>query len=320
MLNVLVTGSNGQLGSEIRELVLGSGTSRNANLWRSPLRAPHSDVEETQGGTKVPHPKTQYFFTDRDSLDITNAAALEAFVKSNAINAIINCAAYTAVDKAESDEANANAINHLAVKNLAHIAKEKNLKLVHISTDYVYDGENFKPYTEEDATNPHGVYGATKLAGEDAIRAINPPNAIIIRTSWVYSYYGANFVKTMLRLGKEKESLGVIYDQVGTPTYAKDLAKTILEILPQLNNQKVEMYNYSNEGVLSWYDFAKEIMKMAKLKCQINPIETVDYPTLAKRPHYSLLNKSKIKSTFNLKIPYWKDGLDDCLRRLGERR
>jgi len=147
---------------------------------------------------------------------------------------------------------------------------------------------------------------------------INPINSIIIRTSWVYSYYGNNFVKTMLRLGKEKEELGVIFDQVGTPTYAKDLARTILEIIPQIENQKVEIYNYSNEGVLSWYDFAKEIMKMAKLDCKINPIETYQYPTPAKRPHYSLLNKAKIKSAFNIEIPYWKDGLDDCFERLKE--
>lgn len=149
---------------------------------------------------------------------------------------------------------------------------------------------------------------------------INPANSIIIRTSWVYSSFGANFVKTMLRLGREKESLGVIFDQVGTPTYAKDLAQTILEIIPKIQNSKLSIYHYSNEGAISWYDFAKEIMKMAKLPCKINPIETKDYPTPAKRPHYSLLNKSKIKSTFNIEIPYWKDGLDDCLRRLGERR
>lgn len=288
MLNILVTGSHGQVGSELRELSSEYGHN--------------------------------FYFTDKETLDITNAAAVEAFIEQNTINAIINAAAYTAVDKAESDEANANAINHLAVKNLAAIAKVKNIKLVHISTDYVFDGENFKPYTEEETVNPRSIYGATKLAGENAIKAINPPNSIIIRTSWVYSYYGANFVKTMLRLGKEKESLGVIYDQVGSPTYAKDLAKLILDILPKIENEKVEIYNYSNEGVLSWYDFAKEIMKMAKLSCKINPIESIDYPTPAKRPHYSLLNKAKIKKTFDLEIPFWKDGLDDCLKRLGERK
>lgn len=288
MLNILVTGSHGQVGSELRELSSEYGHN--------------------------------FYFTDKETLDITNAAAVEAFIEQNTINAIINAAAYTAVDKAESDEANANAINHLAVKNLAAIAKVKNIKLVHISTDYVFDGENFKPYTEEETVNPRSIYGATKLAGENAIKAINPPNSIIIRTSWVYSYYGANFVKTMLRLGKEKESLGVIYDQVGSPTYAKDLAKLILDILPKIENEKVEIYNYSNEGVLSWYDFAKEIMKMAKLSCKINPIESIEYPTPASRPHYSLLNKAKIKKTFDLEIPFWKDGLDDCLKRLGERK
>ena len=224
------------------------------------------------------------------------------------------------MDKAESDAINADLINRKAVKKLALVAKELDIKLVHISTDYVFDGRNFKPYCEEYQSNPQSVYGASKLAGENEMRDINPANSIIIRTSWVYSSYGNNFVKTMLRLGKEKESLGVIFDQVGTPTYAKDLARAILDIIPKINNQKVEIYNYSNEGVLSWYDFAKEIMRMAKLPCKINPIETFQYPTPAKRPHFSLLNKSKIKSTFNIEIPYWKDGLDDCLKRLGERR
>ena len=318
-MNILVTGSNGQLGSEIQEL--SSECAYN------------------------------FFFTDRNNLDITDLNAVKEFVEKNAINAVINCAAYTAVDKAESDEVNANAVNHLAVKNLALIAKEKNIILIHVSTDYVFDGKNFKPYTEDDSTNPNGVYGKTKLDGENAIIEINPLNAVIIRTSWVYSSYGANFVKTMLRLGKEKESLGVIYDQVGTPTYARDLAKTILHILPKidepasfptsslgmqtdgntastsmhsqagaLERDGVAIYNYSNEGVLSWYDFAKEIMRMAKLDCQINPIETKEYPTPATRPHYSLLNKSKIKKEFDIIIPYWKESLDEFLVKLGERK
>jgi len=260
-----------------------------------------------------------FYFTDRNELDITNKDAVDGFCIQNNIDVIINCAAYTAVDKAEEDEVNADKINHLAVKNLAEISKEKNIKFIHISTDYVFNGENFKPYTEEDKTNPNGVYGRTKLDGEKAMQKINPNNSIIIRTSWVYSSYGANFVKTMLRLGKEKDALGVIFDQVGTPTYARDLAKTILEILPQLHNDKVEVYHYSNEGVLSWYDFAKEIMRMAKIECQINPIETKEYPTPATRPHYSLLNKSKIKKEYNIAIPYWKDSLDVCLRKMGER-
>jgi dTDP-4-dehydrorhamnose reductase len=224
------------------------------------------------------------------------------------------------VDKAESQKELADKINHLAVKYLAQISKEQNIKLIHVSTDYVFDGTNFRPYIETDATNPQGVYGQTKLDGEKALQTINPKNSIIIRTSWVYSSFGANFVKTMLRLGKEKESLGVIFDQVGTPTYARDLAKTILEIIPKIQNSKLEIYNYSNEGVLSWYDFAKEIMRMAKLDCTIHPIETKEYPTPAKRPHYSLLNKSKIKNDFDIIISYWKDSLDECLTIMGERK
>lgn len=294
MLNVLVTGSKGQLGSEIKEL--------------------SKDY------------KYNFYFTDRNTLDISNPHAIKEFVNSNNINTIINCAAYTAVDKAESDIENADKINHLAVKYLAQIAKEKNIKLIHVSTDYVFDGTNHMPYKEDDQVHPNGVYGKTKLEGEKAMKEINPENSIIIRTSWVYSSYGNNFVKTMLRLGKEKEQLGVIFDQVGTPTYARDLAKAILEIMPQLGSvalaspKEVEIYNYSNEGVLSWYDFAKEIMRIAKLNCQVNPIETKEYPTPAQRPHYSLLNKSKIKKEFNITIPYWKDSLDECLTKMGEKK
>ncbi len=287
-VNILVTGTNGQVGSEIKEL-----------------------------SSNYPY---KFYFTDKKELDITNLQDVRKYIIENNIDTIINCVAYTAVDKAESEQELADKVNHLAVKNLAMLSNEFGIKLIHISTDYVFDGTNFKPYTEEDTTNPQSVYGSTKLDGEKTILEYNLKNSIIIRTSWVYSYYGNNFVKTMLRLGKEKEELGVIFDQVGTPTYAKHLAKTILDILPQVENSKVEIYNYSNEGVLSWYDFAKEIMKMAKLNCKINPIETCQYPTPAKRPHFSLLNKSKIKSTFIIEIPYWKDGLDDCLRRLGERK
>ena len=286
--NILVTGSNGQVGSEIKEL--------SSNYFYN------------------------FFFTDRNSIDITCKDSIRDYCKANDINVIINCAAYTAVDKAETDIENADIENRKAVKKLALISKELNIKLIHISTDYVFDGKNFKPYCEEFQTNPQGIYGKTKLDGENEMRDINPKDSIIIRTSWVYSSFRNNFVKTMLRLGKEKESLGVIFDQVGTPTYARDLAKAILDIIPQIKNKKVEIYNYSNEGVLSWYDFAKEIMRMAKLNCKVNPIETFQYPTPAKRPHYSLLNKSKIKSTFNVEIPYWKDSLDECLIKLGERK
>ena len=288
MSSILVTGSNGQVGSEIRAL--------------------SSYYTHT------------FFFTDREELDITDREAIDSFVTENRVDTIINCAAYTAVDKAEEDSLLADKINHLATQYLAEVAKEKNIKLVHISTDYIFDGTNFRPYIETDSTNPNGVYGKTKLDGEIALQNINPQNSIIIRTSWVYSSFGANFVKTMLKLGKERDVLGVIFDQVGTPTYARDLAKTILDILSEIENREVEVYNYSNEGVLSWYDFAKEIMKMAKLECKINPIETKEYPTPAKRPHYSLLNKAKIKEEFGIEIPFWKDSLEVCLNVMGERK
>ncbi len=288
MCNVLVTGSNGQVGSELKELSKGY---------------PYS-----------------FFFTCKDELNIVDKHAVEEFIVQNKIGTIVNCAAYTAVDKAELDEENADKINHVGVRNLAELSFQYTLKFIHISTDYVFDGENYKPYTEIDPTNPQSVYGKTKLDGEKALLHVNPKNSIIIRTSWVYSSYGANFVKTMLRLGREKESLGVIFDQIGTPTYAKDLAKAILDILPYINNDQTQIYNYSNEGVLSWYDFAKEIMKMAKLPCKINPIATFQYPTPAKRPHYSLLNKAKIKEDFHVEIPYWKDSLNECLKKLGERK
>ena len=285
MSKVLVTGANGQLGSEIKELA-------------------SSD---------------EFYFTDSGSLDIADFDAVLEFIIENSIDVIINCAAYTAVDKAEEEIELADKINHLAVKNLAQIAKNNTIKLIHVSTDYVYDGKNYKPYVEDDKTNPQSVYGKTKLAGEEALKKINPKDSIIIRTSWVYSSFGNNFVKTMLRLGKDRDELGVIYDQVGTPTYARDLAKVILDIYSKLQSEKTEIYHYTNEGVLSWYDFAKEIMKMAKLECGINPIETYQYPTPASRPHFSVLNKSKIKNKFNIEIPYWKDSLSNCLVKLGER-
>lgn len=288
MPNILVTGANGQLGSEIQAL--------------------------------VPHYQGKYFFTDKTQLDITSKTSIESFVTENAIDIIINCAAYTAVDKAEEDEKNTDKVNHLATEYLAQVVKDHDLKMIHVSTDYVFDGRNYKPYTEEDPVAPNGVYGKTKLDGERAMQRINPSNSIIIRTSWVYSSFGANFVKTMLRLGEERDELGVIFDQVGSPTYARDLAKTILEILSKLKNENVEIYHYSNEGVLSWYDFAKTIMQMANLECNINPIESKEYPTPAKRPHYSALNKSKIKKRFDLNIPYWKDSLKECLEKLGEKK
>jgi len=296
-MRILVTGKNGQLGQSINKLI---------NI--------ETKIENNLSSSK-------FIFVGREELDLSNnSSIINYFDNHDKFDIIINCAAYTAVDKAEEEQELANQINHLAVKQLASIANKQQARLIHISTDYVFDGENFKPYCEDDTTNPNGVYGITKLDGEKAMQEINPLNSIIIRTSWVYSSVGANFVKTMLRLGRERDSLGVIFDQVGTPTYARDLAKAILDILVNIKNEKVEIYNYSNEGVLSWYDFAKEIMRMAKIDCSINPIETSEYPTPAKRPHFSLLNKSKIKKEFNLTIPFWKDSLDECLKVMGERK
>ena len=228
MNNILVTGGNGQLGSELKEI------------------APN-------------YQDYNFLFTDVKDLDITNHTAVAAFIESNNITVIINCAAYTAVDKAESEPELADAINHLAVTNFAQIAKDKNIKLIHISTDYVFDGNNHKPYVETDTPNPQSVYGKTKLDGELAMQQINPANSIIIRTSWVYSKFGNNFVKTMLRLAETRDEISVVTDQVGTPTNAADLAKAILNILPQIKNEIVELFHYSNEGVCCWYDFAKTV-------------------------------------------------------------
>jgi len=284
MLNVLVTGSNGQIGSEIKSL------SQNYNY--------------------------HFIFTTKESLDITCQEDIITFCHKNRVDIIINTAAYTAVEKAEDDRDNANSVNHLAVKYLANIAKKKDISLIHISTDYVFDGNTHRPYMETDRTNPESVYGKTKLDGEKSMIACNPNHSIVIRTSWVYSSFGNNFVKSMLKLGKRREELEVIFDQVGTPTYARDLAQTILEILAKLDNKDVEIYHYTNEGVLSWYDFAKEIINMAKIDCKIHPIETKEYSSFTKRPKYSLLNKSKIKEKFNIDMPYWKDSLSDCLEKL----
>lgn len=285
---ILITGADGQLGQELQ--LLSKSYTHN------------------------------FIFSNRNTLDITDSNKLDLFFEQNKIDVIINCAAYTSVDMAEKNQEIAYSVNYYAVKKLAQIAQKYSIKLIHISTDYVFDGKNFEPYTEEDIPKPCGVYGTSKYLGEQSIININPQNSIIIRTAWVYSYFGSNFVKSILRLARDKDFLNVIYDQVGTPTYAKDLAKLLLEISPKINNEKVEIFHYSNEGVLSWYDFAKEIVTMAKLKCIINPIESKDYITFATRPYYTLLNKKKIKSTFDIEIPYWKDSLEECLKKLGERK
>ncbi len=279
---ILVTGSYGQLGSEIKEL--------------------SSDYKELK-----------FLFTDVDTLDITNFKRLENFFDENQVDFVINCAGYTNVDKAETDKDAAYLINAAAVKYLAELTNKKSAKLIHISTDYVFDGTGNEPYKEDDATNPTSVYGETKLQGELEILA-KAKDAIIIRTSWLYSSYGNNFVKTMLRLGKERNELNVVSDQTGNPTYAKDLAKVILDIINNSSDNSENfipgIYHYSNEGICSWYDFAAEIFKIANISCKINPIKTRDFPTPAKRPFYSVLNKSKIKSTFGITIPHWKDSLN----------
>ena len=287
-MNILITGSNGQLGSEIKDLVT---NYKNFN----------------------------FFFMDLPELNICKSEELNTFIVDQNINTVINCAAYTAVDKAEKDEHTAQKVNSEGVLNLVNALKKVNGKLIHISTDYVFDGNHSQPYKESDPVSPVGVYGETKRAGELAV--LNSSiDALVIRTSWMYSVYGNNFLKTMLKLGHDKDELGVIFDQVGTPTNASDLAKTCLDILAYSKeaniNSKGNLYHYSNEGVSSWYDFSKAIMELGSLDCKVRPIETKDYPTPAKRPHYSVLNKSKIKIDFNIQIPNWRDSLDKCIEKL----
>jgi dTDP-4-dehydrorhamnose reductase len=279
---VLVTGKNGQLGQSLQKI---------AGVY----------------------PQFNFSLVGRDQLDLAHSESITAFFANQKFDVIINCAAYTAVDKAESEPDLADQINHLAVKQLAHIAKQMDAMLIHISTDYVFDGTNHKPYIETDPTNPRNVYGHTKLKGEQAIQSINPKGAII-RSSWLYSEFGNNFVKTMLRLGQERDSLNIIFDQIGSPAYATDLAEACLAVIVR-NNSDVEIYHYSNEGVCSWYDFAKAIFQIANINCQVNPIETKDYPALAKRPHYSLMNKTKIKQGAQVNIPYWRTSLDKMLQK-----
>ncbi len=290
--NILVTGANGQLGLSIQRL-------------------------STQ------YPEFTFHFIDRDELDLCNAQSIAQFFAAQTFDIIIHCAAYTAVDQAESEPEFADQINHLAVKQLAEIAKQKNITLIHISTDYVFNGQHFTPYIESDPVDPQSVYGKTKLDGERAFQEI-APNGIIIRTSWVYSEFGNNFVKTMLRLGQERDQLGIIFDQIGSPTYAGDLAKAILDIIQSNRIEHTEnngqIYHYSNEGVCSWYDFAQQIFTQSQISCAIKPIESSEYPTAAQRPYYSLLNKAKIKQHFQLEIPYWKDSLTPCIQTLQEDR
>lgn len=285
-MNILVTGAYGQLGSEIKDL--------------SPLYKSYS-----------------FTFTDADTLDIGNAEAVAQVIKKIKPDVVINCAAYTAVDKAESEKEKVYAINATAVKNLAELSSKYKFTLVQISTDYVFEGLNFKPYTENDTANPKSIYAKSKYESEIEM-IFNTRKGIILRTSWLYSSYGNNFVKTILKLAKEKGMLDVIFDQIGTPTYAADLAKATLDAIPQfVKINGTEIYNFSNEGVASWYDFAKAIVDMAGIKCAITPIETKDYKQEAKRPLFSVLNKSKFKKAFKQEIPYWRDSLAVCLKKLG---
>ena len=232
------------------------------------------------------------------------------------IDVIVNCAAFTNVELAEDNVESSNLVNNLAVRNLSLLSKKYRIKLIHLSTDAVFDGKSDVPYLEDDTCNPLGVYAKTKRKGEEQLISINPINSIILRTSWVYSEYGSNFLKTMLKVLFLQEEVDVIYDQIGTPTYAKDLAEVIVKLIPNIDNENVEIYHYSNDGSASWYDFAKEINLALKEECKINPIKTEEYLSKVCRPHFSVLNKDKIINKFNINIPYWKDSLRNCLNQM----
>ncbi len=283
-MNILVTGGNGQLGNSIKKI--------------------SSD-----------YPQHTFFFTDVPEVDITNLELLDRLMEEKSVDAIINCAAYTAVDKAESDVILAESINVAGPKNLAEAAKKRGAKLIHVSTDYVFNGTANEPLKEEAQTDPIGVYGRTKLAGEQAVKD-SGCDALVIRTAWLYSEFGNNFVKTMLRLGREREQLGVVFDQVGTPTYAPDLAVAIMTLLDK-GFTGFDLYHFSNEGVISWYDFTKAIFRLENINITLNPIESCEYPTPAKRPAYSVLNKKKIKAA-GVSVPYWEDSLRVCLKELAK--
>ena len=282
-MNILVTGCNGQLGNEVQLL----------------------EKENSQH---------TFFNTDVQELDITNQEAVEAFVEEHEIDGIVNCAAYTAVDKAEENEPLCQLLNAEAPVYLAHAMGQRGGWMIQISTDYVFDGTNHTPYTEDEDTCPNSVYGKTKLVGEFNVQA-HCERSMIIRTAWLYSTFGNNFVKTMIRLGKEKPELGVIFDQIGSPTYARDLA---VAIFAAINKGIVPgIYHFSNEGVISWYDFTKAIHRIAGITtCKVRPLHTLEYPTPAARPHYSVLDKTKIKQTYGIEIPYWEESLKECIEKL----
>ena len=282
-MRILITGCNGQLGNEMQLL-------------------------------EKENPQHTYFNTDVAELDITDEAAINRFVDDNEIDGIVNCAAYTAVDKAEENQELCRKLNTIAPGYLASAVEKRGGWMIQISTDYVFDGTNHTPYTEDEPTCPNSVYGETKLEGEQAAQK-GCKRTMIIRTAWLYSTFGNNFVKTMIRLGKEKPELGVIFDQIGTPTYARDLAVAIFAAI----NQGVVpgVYHFSNEGVISWYDFTKAIHRIAGITtCHVRPLHTAEYPTPAHRPHYSVLDKTKIKQTYSLEIPYWEESLAQCIAKL----
>ena len=279
--HILVTGANGQLGMELRQL---------AKL----------------------HPELKFYFVSKEEYSITNRVAMEELFSINSFSHCINCAAYTAVDKAETEEQQAFEINAIAPGNLAALCKKMNAIFIHFSTDYVFDGKAQNAYNEDDPTNPIGVYGSSKLEGEKLVLQ-NNEQAIIIRTSWVFSSFGKNFVRTMARLMKEKESINVVNDQTGSPTYAADLAKAIIQIIEGGSNPAPGIYHYCNLGITNWYEFATEIKKLTAAKCEIHPITTAQYPTAAKRPQNSSLNTTKIRSVFQITIPHWKDSLAQCI-------
>lgn len=284
-MNILITGANGQLGNEMRRVAVNSANN--------------------------------YIFTDVAELDITDLDAIRRTMASNAVDVIVNCAAYTNVDKAETDSATADLINNKATENLATAAKEASATLIHVSTDYVFDGTSSLPYVETDDTCPTGVYGYTKLAGEESIVAVNCKH-IIIRTAWLYSRWGNNFVKTMRRLTGERDSLTVVFDQIGSPTFAGDLADAIGRIIETDRLEKTGLYHFSNEGVCSWYDFAIAIRNLCGNNCEILPIHSHEFPSKVKRPHFSVLDKAKFCKVFETTIPHWHESLVKCINQLNE--
>ena len=282
-MNILITGCNGQLGNEIQLL-------------------------------EKEHPQHTFFNTDVAELDITDVDAIQTYLREHQIEGIVNCAAYTAVDKAESNEELCRKLNAEAPAFLANAIGQRGGWMIQISTDYVFDGTGHTPYREDSDTCPNSVYGSTKLVGELNVQKLCA-NSIIIRTAWLYSTFGNNFVKTMVRLGHEKEQLGVIFDQIGTPTYARDLAQAIMTIIEK--GIIPGIYHFSNEGVISWYDFTKAIHRLAGIKsCYVRPLHTEEYPTPANRPPYSVLDKTKIKQTYGIEIPYWEESLQECIEKL----